>query len=737
MPRFSVIVPAHKVQAYLHECLESVLGQSFSDFEVIAVDDRSPDASGAILDAFAARDRRVTVLHLKENVGLGPARNAGTARATGDYLLFLDSDDTLAPGSLQALADRLKETAEPDVLVYDYARTYWDGRVVRNQRAALLAQDGRPAGPLDDRPELLRLLPVAWNKAYRREFVQRRDFAFPPGWYEDVPWTYPVLLAARSIAVLDRVCVHYRQRRRGSILRTTSSRHFDVFDQYDRVFAFLDRNPGLDGWRPALFGRMTDHLLAVYNTPGRLPRSARGVYFQRCSVHFRRYRPQEPGPRPHGVPGGARRLLVRLGARQVFDAVRTANALRRRLRRLAKDAARAAREAGLRLHYRVQRHRRLDPDLAVFAARRYDGYGGDPAALEAGVRDLAPHIRTAWITTPAHAHTLPRGVRRLQPGSPAYWTALARATYLVNDVNFPHAYRKRRGQVNLHTHQGTPLGRTGLDVQGHPAASAGRDFARMLAHTDRWDFCLSANPHSTVVWERAYPAGYTTLEHGRPGNDVLLRADADDVRRIRAGLGVPAGSTAILYAPAHRDYRRGFHPPVDLARLARELGPGHVVLYRAPDGDAGTATLPEGLPDTVLDVSAHPSVQELCLAADALVTDYSSLMFDYAGLDRPIVVHAGDWTAYRAARGTYFDITAEAPGPVARSEDELLSILTTDTWRGPRSARLRAAFRARFCPYDDGHAAERVVRRVFLGEDGGQPSALPPERRTPAPPARP
>jgi CRISPR system Cascade subunit CasB len=737
LPRFSVIVPVYKVQAYLHECLESVLGQCFSDFEVIAVDDRSPDASGAIVDAFAARDRRVTALHLKENVGLGPARNAGMARATGDYLLFLDSDDTLAPGALQAVADRIKETAEPDVLVYDYARTYWDGRVVRNQRAHLLAQDGRPAGPLDDRPALLRLLPVAWNKAYKRDFVERRGFAFPPGWYEDAPWTYPLLLSARAIAVLDRVCVHYRQRRRGSILATTSSRHFDIFEQYDRVFAFLDRNPALDGWRPALFSRMTDHLLAVYNTPGRLPRSARAVYFKRCTAHFRQYRPQEPAPRPRGVPGGTRRLLVRLGARHVFDAVRTVNALRRRMRRLGRDTARAAREAGLRLHYRIQRHRPLDPDLAVFAACRYGGYGGDPAALEAAVRDLAPHIRTAWITTPAYARTLPHGVRRLQPGSPAYWTALARATYLVNDVNFPHAYRKRRGQVNLHTHQGTPLGRMGLDVQGHPAASAGRDFARMLAHTDRWDFCLSANPHSTVVWERAYPAGYTTLEHGQPRNDVLLRADADDVRRVRAALGIPPEATAILYAPAHRDYRRGFHPPADLARMARELGPGHVVLYRAPHGYEGTATLPEGLPDTVLDVSAHPSVQDLCLAADALVTDYSPLMFDYAGLDRPIVVHAEDWTAYRAARGTYFDITAEPPGPVARNEDELLDILTTGAWRGRRSAELRAAFRARFCPYDDGHAAERVVRRVFLGEDGGQPSVVPPERRTPAPAARP
>ena len=114
MPRFSVIVPVHKVQAYLHACLDSVLGQSYRDIEVMAVDDRSPDGCGAILDAYAARDERVRVLHLPENVGLGRARNAGMPLATGDYLLFLDSDDTLTPGALRALADRpLMEALRP------------------------------------------------------------------------------------------------------------------------------------------------------------------------------------------------------------------------------------------------------------------------------------------------------------------------------------------------------------------------------------------------------------------------------------------------------------------------------------------------------------------------------------------------------------------------------------------------------------------------------------------------
>lgn len=146
--------------------------------------------------------------------------------------------------------------------------------------------------------------------------------------------------------------------------------------------------------------------------------------------------------------------------------------------------------------------------------------------------------------------------------------------------------------------------------------------------------------------------------------------------------------------------------------------------------EGGPPTAP---PEGVIDVSAHPSVEELCLAADVLLTDYSSIMFDYANLDRPIVLHTEDWAAYRAARGTYFNIVAEPPGPVARTEDELIGILTGDAWRGPRSAELRAAFRARFCPYDDGHAAERVVRRVFLGEDGGLPAVIPLPHRRPAP----
>ncbi|MEU6845865.1 bifunctional glycosyltransferase family 2 protein/CDP-glycerol:glycerophosphate glycerophosphotransferase [Streptomyces sp. NPDC046716] len=731
MPRFSVIVPAYKVQAYLHACLGSVLEQDFTDLEVIAVDDCSPDACGEIIDEFAARDARVRAVHLDENVGLGRARNAGLKHATGDYVLFLDGDDTLTPGALRAVADRVKEAGSPDVLLFDYARTFWDGREVRNQFAHLLAQDGPAPFTLADRPGLLKLLMVVWNKAYSREFIEREGFTFPPGYYEDTPWTYPVLMAAESLATLDRVCVHYRQRRGGNILGTTSRRHFDIFDQYERVFEFLDQHPDLDAqWRAPMFRRMVDHLSTLFTKRGRLPRRSRAEFLRRARGHYARFR--TPGARVSRRTR-LRHALVRLGTHRTYRALWAAMAVGRRLSRALASARRSLRAAALQLHYRIQLRLPVRENDAVFASYWGRGHGCNPGALEEAFRVHAPHVRTSWIAAPEHHHTIPAATKRLTPGTAAYWTALARSKYLVNNVNFDRRLVKRREQVFVQTQHGTPLKKMGLDLQDHPAAARGTDFAQLLANADKWDYVLSGNRHSTLTWERAYPAAYTTLEYGYPRNDRFRAATSQETARLRETLGIPRDTIAILYAPTHRDYRISQRLPLDLERMLRTLGPRFTLLTRAHHSYAAPLT---GVPAArLIDVSDHPSVESLCLASDALVTDYSSLMFDYAALDRPIVIHADDWEAYEAARGTYFDLRSFPPGAVARSEDELIDIFATGHWRGSRSAQLRAAFRERFCPYEDGGAGERVVRRVVFGEPvAGAP--VPHQSAEPAPAPR-
>ncbi|MEU6352059.1 bifunctional glycosyltransferase family 2 protein/CDP-glycerol:glycerophosphate glycerophosphotransferase [Streptomyces sp. NPDC047072] len=727
MPRFSVIVPAHKVQAYLPACLDSVLSQSYEDLELIAVDDCSPDACGQLADEYAAREPRMRVVRLDHHQGPGPARNAGIAQATGDYLVFLDGGDTLTPHALRSIADRLKETGEPDVLVHDHALTDRTGRTVGSGLCGHLGEQGPAPFRLEDRPGLLRVATAAGNKVYRREFVEREGFAFPPGSHEDTPWSHPVLMTAESIATLDRVCVLHRRHRRG----TVHVGHFDVFDQYDRLFAYVDARPELARWRPVLFRRMVDHLAALFTDRDGLPRESRAEFLRRARAHHRAHR--TPG---HPVPVGSRvhDTLIRLGLDRTYRALEWSRRLGRRTGALAVRLSKAVRTAALRLHYRIQLRLPLREDRAVFAAYGGRGYGCNPGALEKAFRTYAPQLRTAWIADPRHHHTIPTAARRLTPGTAAYWTALARSKYLVNNTEFDGRLVKRPSQVLVQTQHGTPLKHMGLDLRERPAVARNLDVDALLKDVDRWDFLLSPNRHTTLTWERVYPGGYTTLPYGQPRNDVFQRATSEDVRRIRESLGIPEGTVAILYAPTYRDHRRTQRPLLDLDRLLRRLGPRFVVLARAHHRHGGP--LAPSVPGRVIDVTDHPSVESLCLASDALVTDYSSLMFDYANLDRPMVIHAPDdgHAAYEAARGTYFDLRSFPPGAVARSEDELTDIFATGHWRGSRSTQLRSAFRTRFCPYDDGRAAERVVRHVVLGETE-LPPVVPLAERHPVPSA--
>ncbi|MFF8590520.1 CDP-glycerol glycerophosphotransferase family protein [Streptomyces sp. NPDC015220] len=731
MPRLSLVVPVYKVQGYLAECLDSVLGQDCTDFEVIAVDDCSPDGSGAILDQYAERDARVHVIHLTENVGLGRARNAGMEKAQGDYILFLDSDDTLSAGALGAICDRLEETGDPEILVYDYARTYWDGRVRPNQRADLLRPSGPDVFPLADRPQLLDLLQIVWNKVYRRDFVARHGLTFPPGYYEDAPWTFCSMISAERIAVLDRICVLYRQRREGgNILKTRSRKHFDVFDQYRRVFDFLDARPELARWRAPLFRKMVDHYLTVLERPDRLPHDARAEFFHRAAADYRARVP-EGFQRPVGGRGHKYGMMER-DAYTALAGATAAVKLRQTVRTRTRTAINRSKRGAMGVFYQSQLRLPLDENLALFSAYWSRSVSCNPAAIDAELARLAPHMRRVWAMRPEAAERAPRGVEVVRVGSKEYWSALARAKYLVNNVNFADNVVKREGQVHLQTHHGTPLKTMGLDQRKYPA-STDMNFDKLLERCDRWDFSISSNRFSTAVWERVYPCSYVSLESGYPRNDVLVNATFDDVRRARAALGLTDGAKAFLYMPTHREYQPGFTPSLDLARLAEELGPDVTLMVRGHYFYGSSPHVAElRRSGRIVDVSGHARVEELYLAADALITDYSSAMFDYAVLDRPIIIFAPDWDIYSAVRGTYFNLLQESPGAVATSQAELIRLLTADEYDDADAAERRAAFRRRFCEFDDGRAAERVVRRVFLGETTPLP-VVPFAERTHAP----
>lgn len=223
---FSIIVPVYNVAEYLPASIGSVIAQTFAEWECICVDDGSTDGSGAILDAFAAKDNRLRIIH-KSNAGVSAARNSALEVAKGDYVIFLDGDDALVPWALERLSQRISETKQPDILMYRH-------QSVRSHDEPLPAKDVDTSVrryDLRDRQDVRAAFTccydvlLAWNGIYRREAVaDLRFFPLPNG--EDTLWGAQMLYKSCTVAVTSDVLYRYLARA-GSAVRSYSLKHLN------------------------------------------------------------------------------------------------------------------------------------------------------------------------------------------------------------------------------------------------------------------------------------------------------------------------------------------------------------------------------------------------------------------------------------------------------------------------------------------------------------------------------
>ena len=314
MPLISVVIPVHGVGDYLDRCLDSVLADPADWLEVIAVDDASPDGSGAIL---AARpDPRLRVITNPAATGPGPARDLGAKEATGEYVWFVDGDDELAGGALAAVAAALTRL-RPDVLITDFENLYPDGTTSPSDGARYLS--GPPTRTLASHPALIHLTMTAWSRVFRRDFLAGLGVSFGsagPAPHEDVPVTTLALLTARQIGVLDRVCYRYRRARRGSYLAAVSTANFTIFRSYQQVFDYFSERAELraPAMPPGVYAAVFERAIWHYTTLLPLvPRGRRREFFRLMSADFRRWRPAG-----FVFPPGPRGLKFRLVARDAY-----------------------------------------------------------------------------------------------------------------------------------------------------------------------------------------------------------------------------------------------------------------------------------------------------------------------------------------------------------------------------------------------------------------------------------
>ncbi|MFJ7492397.1 CDP-glycerol glycerophosphotransferase family protein [Streptomyces sp. NPDC097727] len=377
-------------------------------------------------------------------------------------------------------------------------------------------------------------------------------------------------------------------------------------------------------------------------------------------------------------------------------------------KRLLREAYRGLRTAPLR-------------DTVLYSS--FDGrqYSDSPRAIHEEVARRGAESEHLWVVRDQQAR-IPAGATAVEHGSAAWHEALARSRHIVTNTQLPEWFERREGQCVVQTWHGTPLKRIGLDLAGTAQANSAY-IATIERRARQWSVLVSPNRFSTPVLRRSFGYRGEVLECGYPRNDLFHASDRTKVAAaVRERLGIPEGKRVVLYAPTWREDRSqgggryAFDLQLDLAVAERELGADTVLLIRRHY--LVTDRLPDSGSGFVRDVSRYGDVGELMLISDVLVTDYSSLMFDFAQTGRPMLFHTYDLAHYRdALRGFCFDFEARAPGPLIPGSAGLIEALR-DPERATRGhAQAYEAFQRDFCDLDDGHAAAGVVDRMLQSLD--------------------
>jgi CDP-glycerol glycerophosphotransferase len=356
-------------------------------------------------------------------------------------------------------------------------------------------------------------------------------------------------------------------------------------------------------------------------------------------------------------------------------------------------------------------------DVVLYEAYFGKQFSDSPRAIfEELVSRGAPYthavvVRDQQVTVPAPA-------RRVALWSQEYYEMLARARYVVSNTHLPRWFERAPSQTILQTWHGIGTKKVGLDIDN--IRFANRTYHEQVKReAPNWDYLISPNRFASPILRRAFDYSGPLLETGAPRNDIFYSPEVSALRAvIRSRIGIDEGRRVVLYAPTWRDnqYASGYYRlklGLDLAEVARKLGEEHVVLFRKHSNVVDK--LPANVQSAgVVDVSDYPDVQHLLLIADVLVTDYSTLMFDFANTRRPMLFYTYDLENYRDhLRGFYLDFEAEVPGPLIRDEATLIeSLIDAESVRAGYEDRYRR-FLDRFCPWDDGNAASRVVDVVF------------------------
>lgn len=363
-----------------------------------------------------------------------------------------------------------------------------------------------------------------------------------------------------------------------------------------------------------------------------------------------------------------------------------------------------------------------DNNLIMFESFLGKQYSDNPRAIYEYLRSHYPNLKLYWSVDKESLKSFEKEDVLFAKRFSIKWLFLmTRAKYWVSNSRLPLWIPKPKRTIYLQTWHGTPLKKlaTDMDEVHMPGTSTEKYKNNFVTESSKWDYLVSPNSYSTKIFKRAFKFNKTVIESGYPRNDFLINHNTEkDIASIKQKLDLPQNKKVILYAPTWRDddFKKvghyNFDLPFDLNILEKTFSDDYIIVLRLHYLVAEQIDLSK-YPNFIVDFSYHEDIRDLYLVADLLMTDYSSVFFDYANLNRPMIFYVHDLENYRdKLRGFYFDFESKAPGPLVKTTNELIeAIKDTEASDYPLDRYLND-FKD-FTKLEDGKATKRVVEKVF------------------------
>ncbi|MDN3450136.1 bifunctional glycosyltransferase family 2 protein/CDP-glycerol:glycerophosphate glycerophosphotransferase [Planococcus sp. APC 3906] len=350
------------------------------------------------------------------------------------------------------------------------------------------------------------------------------------------------------------------------------------------------------------------------------------------------------------------------------------------------------------------------PKWVLFESHMGKQYSDSPKYLYEQLVDSGQNFKYIWSFQNPDNVEVPGPAIKVKRNSLKHFYYLNRAKFWVDNQGMARLANKKDKQVYVQTWHGTPLKKMGYDQKKTPNKN---ELAGLKLQTDAWDYLISPNRYTSDILRRGFRYAGEILETGYPRNDILVKKPENIMQKVQQHFGITEGQKVVLFAPTFRDWDPNSFEKVldDVQALSKETDSNTIVLLRLHYLLSEAISQLE-LPSNIINASTYQDIQELYLVSDVLITDYSSVMFDYALLKRPIILYCYDLEEYITRRGMYFDFADKAPGPVCETMSEVVHYLNHPSELDQFNGSLEN-FVAEFGSIEDGHAAARVVEKVF------------------------